>query len=192
MKTKFFFFVLLSIILGRQNAFSQNIEVNTFQKVCSQLFELNHNWMNKQRLKDITILDNASNGEKVLDYKVETPEIIRFNKFQKKEQQEILSAKKLPIFPLKDTVYISDKNGLFSKDLHWIVNGTYFTSKVKLINSLNITTVNVNGFAFRDKNLIISFSYPNSDLITNIYFAILNNELVVERTSTFNPNKMDW
>ena len=105
---------LLLFFFCAQNLSAQNMESDVFRSICSRLLQDNNNNAMKKQIKGIQFLIDPITMDTVIRYTNSSPAV--FQAYSKARQVEILTSNDLPVFPLKNTIYILFPQGSSAGD----------------------------------------------------------------------------
>jgi hypothetical protein len=169
---------------------AQDLETRVFNLVCTGFLQTDDLIKEKNKIADVYVLEEPVSGSTYIQYPKEPLDkhTSLFRKYDKQKQLAILNADSIPIVPFKakDTIYIVDTLRSFS--------GNTFESDGKSFITINrvdeITTNNKVAFLrniiFRGDNIIVSFTFPASELLFSIELQQSEYKINLMKTSTLN------
>lgn len=169
----FVLFFLLVKIAG----FSQSLDVNIFNELCTEFNNQNLRVNQRKVLHNsgVFLEEDIVSGQKEIRYGNSTSSIVvQFKQMPLKKQLQILLSEELPIFPLGDTVLVYDKQNFFPADLI-ITRNCVFKVIEKLdsqFDSKNI--ISIDKVTLRGNDIVLLLSFFN-DETTVTFCCTLNN-----------------
>ena len=170
---------------------AQKADRKLFENICKQIIRQNDHFLLQKKLHGITELLDPITGKEVIKYPTNANDkvLLNFKKYSQEEQIEILRQDSLPIFPLKETVYIIDTLKFLPENLTFTYNKFHF--EVKTVNEVSknrCSNVYVYAIGIREDNLIVCFSFANSNILSNYYFGLGHENLKIIKTSILKPD----
>lgn len=182
MKTRKILFPVSILCLLTQNSHSQTIEAKLFQSFCNKMEKQNRDYGLVNSLEGTMLLEDPVTGKLTVFYGKEESEALKeFKRNDVSRQIEMLNTVELPIFPLKDTVYIIDTNFSFS-DLTYKTNRIVFKIEREWAKSKNVSNIYFEKIWLRDDEFHLTIFNQDWRYKLDYSFKMLGN--------TFNATKL--
>ena len=127
-----------------------------------------------KKLEGTMLLDDPARGKSVVVYGKESKALSDFKKNNVSKQMEMLTTLELPIFPLKDTVYIIDTFFSFST-LTYKTDRIVFKIERELTESKNVFNIYFEKIWLRDDEFHLTLFNPGWLNKLDYSFKMVNN-----------------
>lgn len=183
-------FVFVTVLFFLQlAAHAQNVDKQLFESICQNIVKQNDYLLLRKKLTGVSIVTDPVSGNQTIKYleAADNRAVEQFKKYSRQDQIAILNAEALPVFPLNDTILIVDTLRFFSEGISYAIDG-YLFKVVRKAKDRSGSFPYLYATGVRDNNLIFSFSFANSKLLSNYYFNLKAKSFSVYKTTILEVN----